>query len=130
MTRRPVKSGDLCDFHPFANGAGLAGVDCVKRSGRLLWEVGRTYGVKTSRTGKSIARIYIDCITHEKIQHISAPDCIREGFDDKIAFIKYWQKLYHNTEFDMQDIYGTLIGPSVWVLSFTFVEDSYVQPLS
>lgn len=86
QTRRPVKPDDFMTSH--------FGIDRVERSGRTLWEVGRTYAVQPGRTAKSVGRIRLTNIRIEKLYQITNADARAEGFSGRDEFVRVWKELY------------------------------------
>lgn len=110
----------------------------VRRNGRLLWEVGRTYAMKPGRTKKSVGRILLLGIRSEKVGDITKEDAIDEGArlwspefggtilggerqyiftvkgksftdaDPRVAYLKGWKDFYEKSDFT----------ELVWVLTF------------
>jgi len=99
QTRRPRKIDDIgeIDICRIANGPrenNTTDLLSVRRSGRLLWEVGRTYAIQPGRSKHSVGRIKITRIRKTILQMISRPDARAEGFKSVKAFNEVWIKLY------------------------------------
>jgi hypothetical protein len=90
---------------------------------RIIWEVGRTYAVRSSRGKKAVARIKITRIRQQHLQEISIEDAEAEGLycgDQQYAnvsnFIVLWQQIHTKPGTRWQD------NPAVWALDFELVE--------
>lgn len=125
QTRRPIKEGDEIElFHDDDMKRIGVGIWRVKRNGRVLWEVDKTYGIKTSRTGKSIGRLRIQSIGKQFLLGITDVNAWAEGFNSKVGFLKYWDELYGKTQ------YAISAFPEVWVIHFEYIgeENGYPAP--
>ena len=63
-------------------------------TGRIKWQVGRTYAVQPGRGQKAVGRIRITDIREEDIRQISIFDVQKEGFDSQIAFLETWTRMH------------------------------------
>lgn len=61
---------------------------------KTVYEVGRDYAVQPGRGKFAIGRIVIVSYAVEPLGFITEHDARREGFDDRRAFLAYWQSLY------------------------------------
>jgi hypothetical protein len=101
QTRRPTTVNDAVVI---ADGK----IKSVSRKGRLQWEVGRTYSVCPGRGRQRQGLIRLEAIQSEIIYLISDSDAQSEGFDNALAFLRYWRGLYPRSP----------VHQVVWVLTF------------
>lgn len=80
QTRRLVKPGD--ELHSWWENDRVGFRKAVQMdSGRIRWEVGRTYAVQPGRGQKAIARIRITDIRREPLQAITEAEAEAEGVE-------------------------------------------------
>jgi hypothetical protein len=102
QTRRPTSIHDSV-------GLWGAEVGWVKRKGRILWEVGRTYSVCPGRGEKRVGGIRILAIRSEVLLMLPEEDARREGFTGAETFLAAWHRLYPK---------ANAANDMVWVLTF------------
>lgn len=99
QTRRPIKEGEQT---------------CRYRRGR-------TYAVQSKRGGKSMGRIKVLAVERQRLEEITAQDAHAEGFKHRIAFFRYWEKLYGSVDYQQK----------VWAIAFVAVEEGlFLGPAS
>ncbi len=109
QTRRRVKKGDT--YLRSSNGSECTSVGTVAGVGR--YTVGGTYAVQPGRGKKSVGRIEITKIRHEKVSDISDSDLKAEGGYTRDEYLALWRKMYN-------------VDPQTamcWVLDFKVVKD-------
>jgi len=123
-TRRPVKPGEIAFDHDYHFNV----IQCVTtNTGRVKWEVGKTYAVQPGRGQKAVARRKLLAIRQERLQEMSLDDCAAEGIpqytfargclsktppDPRWKYIELWNSINtrKGTRWDE--------NPMVWVLTF------------
>lgn len=117
VTRRLVKPGDqYIEDHAHTDSV-------IEASGRVRWEVWKTYAVCPGRGKNGIGRIVITDIRRERLQDISTDDCVFEGIE--------WRGVYRN---EVHDAFRALWesinktpgtrwedNPDVWRIAFEVV---------
>ena len=106
QTRRPTHYEDYLIFSELK-------IVRVKRRGRLLWEVDRTYAVQPGRTARSVGRIRLLSIIIERLYLITHEDARAEGFSGGDEFVRAWKELYPKSSLDEM----------VYVLEFELVKE-------
>jgi hypothetical protein len=78
-TRRPVKPGQTCRYHP-----------------------SREYAVQPGRGQHAVARIRVTDVWQEALSDITPESIEREGFASYRAFDTYWKKLYGHVDHEQR----------------------------
>lgn len=127
QTRRPVKPGDKAE--PFIRGS-LPDRDRIYRvrdaSGRIKYEVGKTYAIQPGRGKKAIGRtLPIREIRRERVQDISDRDLRAEGMgtdyrdgEGYLHILGYFEMFKRTWESLYCPPYDWVSDPWVWVLVF------------
>jgi len=100
QTRRVVKSDEFFDSELSA---------ILKVSGRMMYQVGRSYAIQPGRGKKAVGRILVTDIRREKVSLISEADVYCEGFQSKADFLKAWRSIHGP---------GADSDGDVWVIEF------------
>jgi hypothetical protein len=90
QTRRPIKTDE---------------VTCRYR-------VGHTYAVQPKRGARSKGRIQILAASRQRLGDLTDQEAKAEGFPSRVAFFRYWAKLYERVDHDEQ----------VWAIAFVPAE--------
>ncbi len=84
-------------------------------TGRVKWELGKTYAVQPKRAAKSGGRIKITRLGYELAGDISEADAIAEGFETPQQFVECIMQIYNLTE-------GQARNTWMWVIEFELLE--------
>ena len=85
----------------------------VRRPGsQARWKIGHSYAVQPTRTARSVARIVVTGVRHEKLGKITQAGARAEGFPSVAAFARVWTEVHG--AFDPQT--------EVWVVSFRLAD--------
>ena len=115
QTRRPTREDDQVERgHITRCDELVVRILRVKRNGRILWEIGRTYAVQPSRTAKSVGRIELNKIRVDYLFAIRNHEAIAEGFSGRDEFSRVWKELYPDP--------GSFLW-RVYVLEFELVKE-------
>jgi len=96
---------------------------CDTRTGRVVYQAGKTYAVQSGRGKPAIGRIYIEDISSQDVRGISDADVRAEGFAFKADFLNTWTQMHDMTAFGylMVDLMvgeyqrlGITVPPHVW----------------
>lgn len=86
------------------------------RTGRVVYQAGKTYAVQSGRGQPAIGRIYIEDISSQDVREISDADVRAEGFAFKEDFLNTWTQMHdkpaHVRLLEYQRL-GTVL-PHVW----------------
>ena len=104
QTRRPVKAGERFDPEVRA---------ICKASGRVMYQVGRSYAVQPGRGKPAVGRMLITNIRRETLESISESDAHCEGFSSKADFLTTWRAIHGARVSDVE----------VWVIEFAVVRE-------
>ena len=83
----------------------------IKRNGRTLYTVGKTYAVQPARGKPAVARIRITGMRLEPVTSITIEDAIAEGFESCEEFLNAWVEIHGKSG----------LNKMVWVLEFELV---------
>ncbi len=72
---------------------------CDTRTGRVVYQAGKTYAVQSGRGQPAIGRIYIEDISSQDVREISDVDVCAEGFVFKADFLKTWTQMHDKPAF-------------------------------
>ena len=102
-------------------------ISLVKRNGRTLWQVGKTYAVQPGRGKKAVGHVLLKSIREEHVQDKTDKDAIAEGILNwdkynfemapRDAFGKFWDTIHTKRG----DRFGD--NPEVYTLEFELVEE-------
>jgi hypothetical protein len=82
------------------------------RTGRVMYQTGKTYAVQPGRGKKAVARILLKQIRRETLASITDMDARAEGFSSVEYFFALWRRI-HGSHADLRQ--------EVWVLEFELV---------
>jgi len=77
-----------------------------------FYKVGHTYSIAPGMGRKAVGKIKVLSVKRMKLVDIPRTDAAKEGFSDRLEFLKYWHNLYG--EFDRNQ--------QVWRIEFELVE--------
>lgn len=120
---------------------GVNNISSVYRSsGSLAYRLLKTYAVQPGRGKPAVARIRIESIARQDVRTYTHEDAVREGFENKVAFMVTYMGMHDPTAMPTYRDYDFPIGASspatkflasrpaerydCWVLRFSLVEDA------
>jgi len=87
---------------------------CDTRTGRVVYQAGKTYAVQSGRGKPAIGRIYIEDISSQDVRKIRDEDVRAEGFASKVNFLETWTQMHDKPAHVRLLEYQRLGLPHVW----------------